>query len=119
MKPTLPLALSIAVFGLLAPAPVVAQTMGTQPHGLGTQAPAPMAAPRVPAAQAHLPHTKGNTPTSQRASAALNLLEAHGYGDFTDFQPDGQNFTAMVATTNGQRAKVVINPDTGDVSSSP
>jgi hypothetical protein len=114
MKSTSPLVLSIAVLGLLAPTPVVAQTMGTQPHGLGT--PAPAAMPYQPMPATHPSHTIGNTPAAQRATEALNLLEAHGYANFRDFGPDGQNYSAMVETTNGKRAKVIINPDTGEVS---
>ncbi|MGH7014782.1 MAG: hypothetical protein ACREEL_11625 [Stellaceae bacterium] len=116
MKSKSPLALSIAMVGLLA-TPVLAQTMGSPPHGLGTPAPAPMASQPMPAA--HPPHTAGNTPAAQRATEALNLLEAHGHANFTDFKPDRQNYSAMVETTNGQRAKVVINLETGDVSGSP
>jgi hypothetical protein len=50
-----------------------------------------------------------------RATTALNVLEAQGYANFTDFRPDGSMFTALV-NDGGQRFRVVINPDTGQIS---
>jgi hypothetical protein len=46
----------------------------------------------------------------QRITYALNLLEAKGYGDFSDFRQDGKNFTATVSQ-DGKRFTVMIDPD--------
>jgi hypothetical protein len=53
-------------------------------------------------------------PQASRMTAALNALEANGYGDFSNFKPDGSNFSATV-TRNGKQATVVVDPDTGQV----
>jgi hypothetical protein len=45
-----------------------------------------------------------------RDTEALNLLEAHGFGDFKDFHPVGQNFQAT-ATVKGKQVTVMVNPD--------
>jgi len=50
--------------------------------------------------------------TARRETAALNLLEAKGYGDFKDFHADGRNFMATV-TQQGRSFTVIINPDLG------
>lgn len=42
-------------------------------------------------------------------TAALNLLEAKGYADFSNFRANGGFFTAKVAQ-NGRRFSVRINP---------
>jgi hypothetical protein len=49
-----------------------------------------------------------------RGTTALNLLEAHGYGQIVQFRPDGRNFDATV-TQNGQSLQVTVNPDTGQI----
>jgi hypothetical protein len=50
-----------------------------------------------------------------RETRALNVLEAKGYGgNYTDFQADGSNYSAMV-THNGKTQKVMIDPDAGTV----
>jgi pyruvate/2-oxoglutarate dehydrogenase complex dihydrolipoamide acyltransferase (E2) component len=50
-----------------------------------------------------------------RETSALNVLEAKGYGGrYTDFQPDGSNYSAMV-THNGKQQKMIIDPDAGTV----
>ncbi len=50
-----------------------------------------------------------------RETSALNVLEAKGYGgNYTDFQRDGSNYSAMV-THNGKQQKVIIDPDAGTV----
>jgi hypothetical protein len=53
-------------------------------------------------------------PAGDRMTAALNLLEAKGYGDFSNFKADGGNFAASVKQ-NGQSFGVVINPDSGQI----
>jgi len=49
-----------------------------------------------------------------RGTTALNMLEAHGYGQIVQFRPDGRNFDATV-TQNGQSLQVTVNPDTGQI----
>ena len=50
-----------------------------------------------------------------RETRALNVLEAEGYGgNYTDFQSDGSNYSAMVMH-NGNPQKVIIDPDAGTV----
>ncbi|MGH6976711.1 MAG: hypothetical protein ACREED_06770, partial [Stellaceae bacterium] len=56
-----------------------------------------------------------DSPEGSRATTALNVLEAQGYASFGDFGPSGNAYTALV-TDNGQQFRVVINPDTGQVS---
>jgi len=49
-----------------------------------------------------------------RMTHALNLLEAKGYGDFTNFRADGKNFEATV-TQNGKAISVVVDPDANQI----
>jgi guanyl-specific ribonuclease Sa len=53
-------------------------------------------------------------PKEARMTHALNLLEANGYGQFSDFKQDGKNFEAMV-TSNGQHFAVTIDPDSNRI----
>ena len=48
------------------------------------------------------------------ATTALNLLEAQGYYDFTNFQRTGQNYTATV-TQNGKTFQVTVDPRTRQI----
>jgi len=50
----------------------------------------------------------------RRATTALNLLEEHSDGQFSNFTADGQDFSADV-TKNGQIVHVTVYPDTGQV----
>jgi hypothetical protein len=50
-----------------------------------------------------------------RATAALNLIEAHDYSNFRDFRADGQKFTASAVLDNGKTVHLEINPDTGQI----
>jgi hypothetical protein len=77
------------------------------------QAPALAATP--PAAAAATAHARSdNTPTARRETKALNLIEAKGYGDYTDFHAVGKNFAAQVMA-HGRTLTVIANPDTGQV----
>jgi len=49
-----------------------------------------------------------------RATTALNLLGAKGYGNFTNFHRDGRLYQATV-TQGGQQFMVTVNPSTGSV----
>lgn len=51
---------------------------------------------------------------ANRMTAALNILEAKGYGAFNDFRADGKDYTAAVAQ-DGHRFTVLIDPDNGQV----
>ena len=55
-----------------------------------------------------------DTAVGDRMTHALNLLEANGYGEFSNFRPAGKNFMATV-TGNGQRFTVTIDPDSEQV----
>jgi hypothetical protein len=76
----------------------------------------PSPAPATPAPHAMARHAAGNggTALGNRMTQALNLLEAKGYGDFTNFTAEGGNFTATV-DQNGQHFAVLVNPDSGQV----
>ncbi|HUK58317.1 MAG TPA: hypothetical protein VLV50_03730 [Stellaceae bacterium] len=54
------------------------------------------------------------TPQARRETTALNLIEAKGYGDYTNFHAVGKNFAAQV-DRHGRRITVIANPDTGQV----
>lgn len=106
-----------------------AQATMAQPKSNATAKPAPEATmgkntAMKPMKSAHREHTKRHTtmkPTMaaqrlvDRETQALNVLEAKGYGgNYTDFQRDGSNYSAMV-THKGKQQKVIIDPDTGTV----
>jgi len=55
-------------------------------------------------------------PSSERATKALNLLEAKGYTQFSNFRPTGRDFEATV-TRDGRQSVVMIDPDADRVSS--
>ena len=99
------------------PAPTATgEELGTPPHALGgassaISTPTPAALPA--ASQPAVPDL--DNPAGSRATAALNVLEAQGYASFSDFRPSGNAYTALV-TDNGQQFRVVINPDTGQIS---
>ena len=57
---------------------------------------------------------RGAGSTAARETRALNLLEAQGYGSFTDFAPAGKDFTAKV-TQNGHVSTMRIDPESGQV----
>jgi hypothetical protein len=52
--------------------------------------------------------------SAERMTHALNLLEAQGYGGFTNFAPDGKDFSASVSR-NGQGFTVVVDPDSDQI----
>ncbi len=117
MKP----ALSFAVAAGLAAAscPAFAQTLGTPPHALGSPAPAPAPAsnPAGQAAAKPAASVNGYNPDNPEASSAtdaLNLLEARGYANFSNFTADGNGFRATVVN-GGQTSQVSIDPRTGRV----
>jgi hypothetical protein len=52
--------------------------------------------------------------TSHRMTAALNDLEAQGYGAFSNFHPAGAGYAATV-DQDGRQFTVMVNPDSGQV----
>jgi hypothetical protein len=84
--------------------------LGIPPHALGSPAPAPASNP----AAEHAAAATGDTPEARNATAALNLLEARGYANFSNFTGDGNAFHATVVN-NGQPIEVSINPNTGEI----
>ncbi|MGO9785450.1 MAG: hypothetical protein ACLPL5_01430 [Stellaceae bacterium] len=112
MKNTVWITLAITVLPAM---PALSQSMGTPPHALGSPSPAPMAMPHQTQSKLHMPHGMGDNPAGRRATDALNLLEAKGYPDFAEFGPEGANFSASVLDGNGNRVKIAINPDTGEI----
>jgi hypothetical protein len=57
-----------------------------------------------------------NAPDIQgmRATQALNMLAAQGYGQFSHFRRAGDNFTVDV-TKDNRTLQVVIDPDTNQI----
>lgn len=49
-----------------------------------------------------------------RDTAALNLLESHGYGQIVQFRQDGQAYDATVHQ-NGKDLQLTVNPTTGQI----
>ncbi|MDE1930288.1 MAG: hypothetical protein KGI43_01885 [Alphaproteobacteria bacterium] len=99
-----------------APTAATGTELGAPPHALGGSSVA-----GTPSSQAALPASNApavpdlDNPESGRATAALNVLEAQGYASFSNFGPSGNAYTALV-TDHGQQFRVVINPDTGQIS---
>jgi hypothetical protein len=52
--------------------------------------------------------------TENRETKALNLLEAKGYASFSNFKPDGKDYSATVAK-NGHNMTVMVDPVSGRV----
>ena len=77
------------------------------------------ASPGQPAAAPQAMHQHQRQATAVRTGAdretqALNLLEAKGYGAFTNFRPAGNDFAATV-TRDGRTMTVQVNPQSGQV----
>jgi hypothetical protein len=98
-------------------APGSPPVMGAPPHTFNSgDSGAPQAQPpraKMPQTAA-VPADQDHGVSGQRETQALNLLEAQGYGNFTDFRSEGANFTAIVSDPNG-RYTVTVNPDNGQV----
>jgi hypothetical protein len=92
--------------------------LGSPPHALGAPMPNAPATNLAPATAnsttSPAPVAEAVKPGSSRATTALNILEAQGYANFSDFRPDGDMFTAVV-NDGGQQFRVAINPDTGQI----
>jgi hypothetical protein len=100
----------VLVLGMAAgPAGVaLAAGPGTVPAA-GTAAPSAHGAPVMPIARHERTDVEGD-----RMTHALNLLEANGYGDFSNFQQSGKDFAATVKR-DGQQFGVIVNPDTNQI----
>lgn len=94
----LPLSLALVGAAFAAPPPVTA----TQP----------MAAPQSKAVS-----YRRDKPLAERMTHALNILEANGYGDFSNFRANGKNFAATV-TEQGKPMSLVVDPNSNQVSRS-
>jgi hypothetical protein len=101
--------------------PLLAAAVLAASAGMAFAANAPAAAqPPAAATASPAPHVGDHArPTQSKAAgdrmtAALNLLEAKGYGGFSDFKPSGKDFAATV-NENGQHFTVTVDPDSGQV----
>ncbi|HUC67122.1 MAG TPA: hypothetical protein VMA53_16905 [Stellaceae bacterium] len=92
--------------------PLLAAAVLAASAGMAFAANAPAAA--QPPAAAHHPRPIESRAFGDRMTAALNLLEAKGYGAFSDFKQNGNDFAATV-TENGQHFAVTVDPDSGQV----
>jgi len=98
-----------------APTATTGEELGTPPHALGGSSVTSTPSRVAPTAAGGSAVPDLDNPESGRATAALNVLEAQGYASFSDFGPSGSAYTALV-TDNGRQFRVVINPDTGQIS---
>jgi hypothetical protein len=80
-------------------------------------APAPQHATARPLAKMAENRGYENDASGHRATQALNLLGAKGYGKFTNFRADGKNYQATVSQ-GGTQFLVTVDPDTGAVTKS-
>ena len=63
---------------------------------------------------AHKAKTQNINARENRETKALNLLEAKGYTYFSNFKPDGRDYSATVAK-NGHNMTVLVDPAKGQV----
>ncbi|HYL32894.1 MAG TPA: hypothetical protein VEU53_07095 [Stellaceae bacterium] len=99
-----------------SPAVATGEGLGVAPHALGAAAPSGGTTSRAALpASGETPVADLDNPEGDRATAALNVLEAQGYASFSDFRPVGTKFTALVSD-NGQKFRVLIDPDMGQIS---
>lgn len=107
--------------------PAVSPTIPQSGPPYGQAAPAPRAMPAPPPGYAeesgpppeHLGYAgeKGEPDwlvQGNRATHALNMLEANGFTQFSNFQAAGRLFTANVVK-GGQPMVVTVNPDTNRI----
>ncbi len=88
--------------------PVLAASPAATPSTSPAAAPS-HSAPAMPIARHERSDVQGD-----RMTQALNLLEANGYGDFSNFQQSGKDFTATVKRA-GQPFTVLVNPDPNQI----
>jgi hypothetical protein len=104
------LASFVLVLGMATgPAGVVLAAGPAATPSTGTNATPSHSAPVMPIQQHERTDVQGD-----RMTRALNLLEANGYGDFSNFQQSGNDFTARV-TRNGKPFTLLVNPDTNQI----
>jgi hypothetical protein len=100
----------ILALGMAAgPAGVVLAAGPAAPSSTSVNATPSHSAPVMPIAR-----HEGTDLQGDRMTRALNLLEANGYGDFSNFQQSGNDFTARV-TRNGKPFTLLVNPDTNQI----
>jgi len=112
MKPALSFAVAAGL--IVAACPAFAQTMGTPPHALGSSAPAPASKPVAAKHAASVNGYNPDNPEARNATAALNLLEARGYANFSNFTAAGNGFRATIVN-GGRASRVSIDPRTGRI----
>lgn len=98
---------------VLAAGPAIAATTGAATTGAASTGPATTSPAITRAATTGADWGQANA-RGNRATTALNMLEAQGDGQFTHFAASGRDFTADV-TKNGQVEHVTVNPDTHQV----
>lgn len=86
-------------------------------------APATHAANAKNGAKTHMAKRSNSGPSktareADRATTALELLEANGDRNFKDFHADGHNYAATVTGTDGKTHNVTIDPDSHKVARS-
>jgi hypothetical protein len=97
-----------------APTPMTAPPRtGTAASGTSRAGAGEMSMTGASGASARYDMDNGNAEGS-RATRALNMLMARGYGDYSDFKPQGDNFTATV-DYQGRRTPVLIDPGAGKI----
>lgn len=119
MKPALPFVLAAvlaAAAGSAFAQNVGNPVLGAPPHALGSPAPAPAAQAAAKPGAAMNGYNPDN-PEASSATDALNLLEARGYANFSDFSAAGNGFRATVVN-GGQASRVSIDPRTGQIGGS-
>jgi hypothetical protein len=89
--------------------------------GAAFAAPIQPAAPAAANTSHNLPYHKaqpmGNVVSdaaANRETQALNLLEAKGYTSFSNFRPDGSDYSAKVMK-NGRDMTVIVDPGNGHI----
>ena len=83
--------------------------------GTGAALAAPPSGPAAASQTMH--HQKAvavQTGAADRETQALNLLEAKGYGSFTNFRAAGNGYAATV-TRDGRTMNVQVDPQNGQV----
>ena len=93
-----------------------ALSLAAAPAFAATAASSVSASPQPMSAQHHAQNARylRDTKSGDRMTKALNLLEAKGYTDFTNFRPDGSDYSATIAK-NGHDETVRVDPDSGQV----
>jgi hypothetical protein len=74
----------------------------------------PLQPAHAPKATPHHMTAMRNDASANRMTKALNLLEAQGYGVFSNFKAEGKDYAATVTRT-GHTETLRVDPDSGQV----